>query len=160
MAGKMMKGIGLAAFALSLVIGGISAVSANVGLKSEGTEVTEINPSAITGEWELKLEGGQTTYTKTLSIAKGSGNLKLQAKNTGSQSFRVTLQSDDYPQYGVILDATVKGGETLDWIKNGGGVPSGAYTLQVHGSAANPSGVVYLKSANTPWQSLSASLKK
>lgn len=160
MAGKMMKGIGLAAFALSLVVGGISAVSANVGLKSEGSEVTEINPSAITGEWELKLEGGQTTYTKTLSIAKGSGNLKLEAKNTGSQSFRVTLQSDDYPQYGVILDATVKGGETLDWIKNGGGVPSGAYTLQVHGSAANPSGVVYLKSADTPWQSLSASLKK
>ncbi|MEF2968164.1 hypothetical protein V3851_20235 [Paenibacillus sp. M1] len=151
MASKIMKMIGTTAFSLSLIVGTASAVSANGDLKSKETEVIEITPFAITGEWELKLEGGQTTYTKTLSIAQGSGNLKLQAKNTGSQSFRVTLQSDDYPQYGVILDKTVKAGETFDWTKNGGGVPSGAYTLQVHGSAANPNGIVYLKSADIPW---------
>ncbi|WP_435925454.1 hypothetical protein [Paenibacillus sp. DYY-L-2] len=151
MTSKMRKMIGTIAFSLSLVAGAFNAVSANVDLKSKQSEEIENTSSHVTGEWELKLEGGQTTYTETLSIAKGSGNLKLQAKNMGSQSFRVTLQSVDYPQYGVILDTTVKAGKTFDWTKNGGGVPSGAYILQVHGSTANPKGVVYLKSADTPW---------
>ncbi|WP_249898456.1 hypothetical protein [Paenibacillus sp. PK3_47] len=120
-------------------------------MKVAGAGVEEIQPFAVTGERQLDLEGGQPTYTATLSIAKGSGNLKLQAKNSGGQSYRVTLQSVDYPQYGVILDADVKPGEPLNWIKNGGGVPSGAYILQVHGSTANPKGVVYLKSAKKRW---------
>lgn len=151
MLGKMVKMLGTAICSLSLIIVASGAVSANTNLKSKETNVIVTSPITATGEWELRLEGGQTTYTKTLSIAKGSGNLKLQAENTGSQSFRVTLQSTDYPQYGVILDTTVKPGATFDWIKNGGGVPSGAYTLQVHGSAANPKGVAYLKSADKPW---------
>ncbi|GGA43181.1 phospholipase domain-containing protein [Paenibacillus physcomitrellae] len=153
MTSKTMKMVGATAFSLSLVLGAFSAVSAaDLNPKAtEESEVIEITPFAITGEWTLNLEGGSTTYTKTLAIAKGSGNLKLQAKNTGTQSYRVTLQSNDYPEYGVILDATVKAGETFDWTKNGGGVPSGSYTLQVHGSAANPKGIVYLKSSDIPW---------
>ncbi len=151
MASKRLRTFCMTLLFISLIVGVANVMSASVDLKAKETEANKINPSAITGKWELKLEGGSTTYTETLSIAKGSGNLKLQAKNPGSQSFRVTLQSDDYPQYGVILDAAVKAGETLDWTKNGGGVPSGDYTLQVHGSAADPKGVVYLKSASKPW---------
>jgi hypothetical protein len=151
MSSKIVKVIGTTVFSLSLVFGASSAVLANADLEPKETEEIEIQPYALTGEWQLDLEGGQPTYTKTLSIAKGSGNLKLYASNSGSQSYRVTLQSVDYPQNGLILDATVTNGTPLNWIKNGGGVPSGAYILQVHGSTANPKGVVYLKSADIPW---------
>lgn len=151
MAGKGLKMIAMTICSVSLIMLASDAVAANVNLKPEETIVIEAVPIAAIGEWELLLEGGQATYTKTLSIAKGSGNLKLDANNSGSQSLRVTLQSIDYPQYGVILDTIVKPGESFDWIKNGGGVPSGAYILQVHGSAANPKGAVNLKSAAKPW---------
>lgn len=136
----MMKIISATMLSLLLLVGATGAVS-----------VTKNKPDTTTGEWELLLEGGQTTYTTIVFIAKGSGNLKLQAKSTGTQPIRVTLQSTDYPKYGAILDKTVHPGGPLNWIKNGGGVPSGAYVLQVHGSTANPKGIVYLKSAESPW---------
>lgn len=139
MMSNMVKIIGTM-LSLLLVVGATGTAS-----------VTNNKPDTATGEWELVLEGGQTTYTTYVLIAKGSGNLKLQAKNTGTQPFRVTLQSIDYPKYGGILVETVHPGDPQDWIKNGGGVPSGAYVLQVHGSTANPKGVVDLKSAESPW---------
>lgn len=151
MSSKITRMIGTTAMSLTLVLGATGAVSANAEGLPEDTETIELQPFAVTGEWSLSLEGGQATYTKTLSIAPGSGNLKLYASNSGSASYRVTLQSVDYPQYGVILNANVSTTQPLNWTKNGNGVPSGAYILQVHGSTANPKGVVYLKSADIPW---------
>jgi len=125
----------------------------NVDSKSkEGNEIIEITPYAIgdTLTWDLK--GDKVDPVTSYSVSIGYPNIKLYAKNTGAQSFRVEVKHNS--KNTVIFNAIVApGAPAVELVNNDSMplVPSGTYTVTIYGGSGLPKGQVVLKSSDTRW---------
>lgn len=152
MTNKVLRIIGTTVLSISLVAGVCSAVSANSDtVHKEGNKGIEITPFAIkdTLTWDLK--GNVVDPTNSYNVTIGYPNIKLYAKNTGSESFRVEVKHNT--KNTVIFNETVKAGKTVEIANNDSNpkVPSGTYTVTVYGGAGLPKGEIVLKSSDTKW---------
>ena len=152
MTNKALKIVGATILSFSLVTGVYVAVSANsdTAAKKEN-KIIEITPFAIkdTLTWDLK--GNVVDPTNTFNVTIGYPNIKLYAKNTGAESFRIEVKHNT--KNTVIFNETVKAGKTVEVVNNDSNpkVPSGTYTVTVYGGSGLPKGEIVLKSSDTKW---------
>jgi hypothetical protein len=99
--------------------------------------------------WDLK--GDKPDPVTPYSVTIGYPNIKLYAKNTGAQSFRVEVKHNS--KNTVIFNATVAEGTTVDLLNNNSMplVPSGPYTVTIYGGSGLPKGQILLESSDTWW---------
>ncbi len=122
----------------------------NVDLKSKaGNEI--ISPYSIGDTLTWDLNGNKTDPATSYSVSVGYPNIKLYAKNTGTQSYRVEVKHNS--KNTVIFNTYVPAGQTLEVVNNDSIplVPSGTYTVTIYGGSGQPKGQVILKSSDTRW---------
>lgn len=153
MKNKIMKIIGTTVLSISLITGIASFSLASNGdvTSKEGNEINEVSPYSLKNilNWVLKRDTVDPVTDYFVSI--GYPYIKLDAKNTGAQPFRIEVKHNS--KNTIIFNETVEAGETVEFINNDKkpAVPSGAYTVTIYGGSGLPKGQVVLISSDTRW---------
>jgi hypothetical protein len=151
MKNKVMKIIAITASIL-LIIGVSSDLENNVYLKSKKENgIFESSPDALEDTLTWDLAGDIVDPEKDYSVTVGYPHIKLNAKNTGANSFRVEVQHNS--KNTVIFNASVAADATVELVNNDNMplVPSGAYTVTIYGGTGLPKGQVLLTQSKAPY---------
>lgn len=137
---------------ITAVVSADSAMASanNVDDKSnKGNEMTV--PYALKDILTWNLNGDTTDPVTSYSVTIGYPNIKLYAKNRGTQPFRVEVKHNS--KNTVIFNTKVAVGQIVEVLNNDSMplVPSGTYTVTIYGGKAQPKGQVVLKSSDTRW---------
>lgn len=122
----------------------------NVDEKSnKGNEMTV--PYALKDILTWNLNADTTDPVTSYSVTIGYPNIKLYAKNRGTQPFRVEVMHNSKKT--VIFNTKVPVGQIVEVLNNDFMplVPSGTYIVTIYGGKAQPKGQVVLKSSDTRW---------
>ncbi|MBD7971037.1 hypothetical protein [Paenibacillus gallinarum] len=153
MKNKIIKMIGTTVLSISLITGiaSFSLASNDDVSPEEGNEINEVSPYSLKDILNWVLERDTVDPVTDYFVSIGYPYIKLDAKNTGAQPFRIEVKHNS--KNTIIFNETVEAGETVEFINNDNmpPVPSGAYTVNIYGGSGLPKGQVVLISSDTRW---------